>query len=193
MLGDADLAAGRLRAGGYTALVVAGTRIPDGSLSAAALAEVRAFVTAGGTYVGVRRPGLAAARAAALTTAAERSAPTLDVPGATFAVTVDRDDPVAWGSAGRAVSCSTPATRCSPRRRPPGAALRRPGSSGYARDAAVLGGTPAVLDATVGAGRVVLFAGDPSFRAYADGAQRLLANALLAPPLPPAAARTRTR
>ena len=68
--------------------------------------------------------------------------------------------------------------------------------SGYARDPAVLAGTPAVLDATLGAGRVVLFAGDPSFRAYAEGAQRLLANALLAPPLPPlpsAAARTRTR
>ncbi|MFN8640114.1 MAG: hypothetical protein U0802_00050, partial [Candidatus Binatia bacterium] len=54
--------------------------------------------------------------------------------------------------------------------------------SGDARGAAALGGTPAVLDQAVGAGRVVLFSGDPSFRAYVDGAARLLGNALLAPP-----------
>jgi hypothetical protein len=55
-----------------------------------------------------------------------------------------------------------------------------------------LNGTPALVDAAFGAGRVALFASDPSFRGYAEGGQRLLANALLAPP-PPAARARHTR
>lgn len=185
VLGPAEIAAGRLDDGGYTALVVADTPVPDGALTPAASAGIRAFVAAGGTYAGVRRPGLAVARAVALTGAAERPVPALDVPGATFAVEIDDRDPVAWGTRGRrgfTFDADDPVLDAGGA---PAVVRFAAGGglvSGDARGGAALGGTPAVLDQTVGAGRVVLFSGDPSFRAYVDGAARLLGNALLAPP-----------
>jgi NTE family protein len=55
--------------------------------------------------------------------------------------------------------------------------------AGYAQGTAPLHGTAAVLDEPAGAGRTVLFAFDPAFRGYVEGTERLVANALLAPPL----------
>jgi len=137
VLGPAEIAAGRLDDGGYTAFVVADTPVPDGALTPAASARIRAFVAAGGTYAGVRRPGLAVARAVALTGAAERPVPALDVPGATFAVEIDDRDPVAWGTRGGAASPSTPMTRCStPAARRRSSASRRAAGSSPATRAA---------------------------------------------------------
>jgi hypothetical protein len=53
--------------------------------------------------------------------------------------------------------------------------------SGYTVGASALADSAAATDERVGAGRVVLFAFDPAFRGYAEGTERLLANALLAP------------
>jgi hypothetical protein len=198
VLGDAELAGGALRDGGYTALVVADGQIPGGALSPAALAEIQAFVAAGGTFVGVRALGLEVARAAAITTVATRRPPRgFQVPGATFAVTVDGRDPLGWGAGGPGFQFDAddpilaPGTGTAVVRYDAGAPL----VSGYARHSAALAGTPALVDAAYGAGRVALFASDPSFRAYVESGQRLLANALLAPPpaAPPAAATTRRR
>jgi hypothetical protein len=50
--------------------------------------------------------------------------------------------------------------------------------SGQADGAAVLGGRPAATDERVGRGRVVAFGFDPNFRAFADGTEKLLRNAL---------------
>jgi hypothetical protein len=62
--------------------------------------------------------------------------------------------------------------------------------SGFAAGAEELGGTAAVIDEPVGSGRAVLFSFEPNFRAFTDGTQRLLRNAVLGP-APEAAAPTR--
>ena len=50
--------------------------------------------------------------------------------------------------------------------------------SGYARGARELAGSAAVVDERYHSGRVVLFAADPNFRAYTDGTQKILWNAI---------------
>jgi hypothetical protein len=50
--------------------------------------------------------------------------------------------------------------------------------SGYADGEEALGGTPAVLDERVGRGRTVSFAFEPNFRAFTDGTQELLRDAI---------------
>ena len=52
--------------------------------------------------------------------------------------------------------------------------------SGFERGAeAELGGTAAVLDERVGSGRSVVFSFEPNFRAFTDGTQEILRNAIL--------------
>ena len=51
--------------------------------------------------------------------------------------------------------------------------------SGYADGAEALGGTAAIVDEPVGAGRTVAFGFEPNFRAFTDGTQTLLRNAIL--------------
>ncbi len=62
--------------------------------------------------------------------------------------------------------------------------------SGFAAGEEELGGTAAVIDEPVGDGRAVLFSFEPNFRAFTDGTQRLLRNAVFGP-APEAAAPTR--
>lgn len=189
VLGDAAISGGRLGDGGYTALVVPDGSIPEGALSRGALAGIQAFVRGGGTYVGIRTLGLQVARAARIATVSERAVPaSFQSPGATFAVEVDASSPLGWGAGGAGFHFNAG----DPVLEPGGgtAVVRYPSGggfvSGYVEHVEPLRGTPALVDAAFGAGRVALFAGDPSFRAYVEGGQRLLANALLAPP--PAAA-----
>jgi zinc carboxypeptidase len=154
---DAALAAGALA--GHDGFVVA-----DGApaaLSAAALAAVSAFVARGGTFVGWRYRGIAVAGAAGLTQATvAASGPATWVPGAAVAVggsvVLDNDDPLVTG--GHVVADY-------------GAVL-----SGWSPGSPA--GRPAVLDERVGAGRAVLFAFDPAFRASSESAQALLTAAL---------------
>jgi len=62
--------------------------------------------------------------------------------------------------------------------------------SGYADGAAALGGSAAIVDEPVGQGRTVAFGFEPNFRAFTDGTQTLLRNAILgADPAPAATAR----
>ncbi|HEU4658165.1 MAG TPA: M14 family zinc carboxypeptidase, partial [Capillimicrobium sp.] len=98
VLTPAEIAAGALADGGFTALVVADGRVPPGALPGEALEPIERFVAGGGTFVGVRSLGLDVARLAGITTVRERTVPgTFRVPGATFAVEVDVRDPLAWG------------------------------------------------------------------------------------------------
>jgi hypothetical protein len=191
-LDSSALEAGRLTSGGYTALIVPDGGVATGTVSPPALLALQAWVRAGGTYVGVRGAGVAVAEAAGLTSA--RLAPpslALKVPGASLGVLLDDGDPVAWGMgrAGFAFNNGDPVLAAGGAH----AVARYPGAdgffvSGYAEGTSALHGTPALLREGLGAGHVVLFAFDPAFRAYAEGTQRLLANALLIP-RPSAAAR----
>jgi predicted deacylase len=154
---DAALAAGALA--GHDGFVVA-----DGapaSLSAAALAAVSAFVAGGGTFVGWRARGIAVAGTAGLTQATvTASGPSTWVPGAAVAVggsvVLDENDPLVVG--GHVVADY-------------GAVI-----SGWSLGSPA--GRSAVLDERVGAGRAVLFAFDPVFRASSESAEALLTAAL---------------
>jgi hypothetical protein len=53
--------------------------------------------------------------------------------------------------------------------------------SGFASNAQELGGTAAVVDEPVGSGRTTVFSVDPNYRAFTNGTQRILRNALLGP------------
>jgi hypothetical protein len=192
LIGDADLAAGRLTSGAYTAFVV-----PDGAppaLSAAALASLQSWVRAGGTYIGVRGEGIAVAQSAAITTATATAPADAAMPGVSLGVQLDGADPVAWGerSTGFAFATGDPVLHASGgavvARYPAGSAFF---AGGYARDTGPLRGTAAALDEPTGAGRTVLFAFDPVFRGYVEGTERLVANALLAPPTGAPATRAR--
>jgi hypothetical protein len=60
----------------------------------------------------------------------------------------------------------------------PSAATRDFFVSGYADGAEALGGTAAVVDEPVGDGRTVAFGFEPNFRAFTDGTQQTLRNAI---------------
>jgi zinc carboxypeptidase len=159
---DAAAIAGGALAG-HSALVVA-----DGSpaeLTPAALQQIAAFVTAGGTYVGWRVRGIQVAHDAGLTTATVSAAPsTLEVPGAAVAVgttiVLDDEDPLI---AGGTVTASY------------GAVV-----SGWASGSPA--GRAGIVDEHLGQGHTTLFAFDPTFRASTEGVEQLLTNALLATP-----------
>jgi hypothetical protein len=53
--------------------------------------------------------------------------------------------------------------------------------SGFESGAEELGATAVVADERYGSGRVVVFAGEPNFRAFTDGTQRILWNAVYGP------------
>ncbi len=178
------IAAGRLAAGGYTALVA--TAGAGGALSAPAALALGAWVRSGGELVGVRRQGVDVARAAGLTAVTAIPAPEgFKVAGAALRVTLDPADPVAWGEAGESYTfvVDDPILDAHGAR----VVARYPANgrfhvSGYSNGADVLRGTAAATDELVGAGRVVLFAFDPAFRGYVESTERLVGNALLAPP-----------
>jgi hypothetical protein len=153
---DAAIAAGALAAD--RALIVA-----DGSastLTLPALQGIASFVTNGGTYVGWRARGFAVAHAAGLTAATTTTAPEQAIPGAAVAVgttvVLDNDDPIITG--GNAVATYGPVV------------------SGWTRTSPT--GRTAIVDEHPGAGRALLFAFDPTFRASTEGAEALVAQAL---------------
>jgi hypothetical protein len=198
LLTPADVAAGGLQ--DLDVLVV-----PDGPVSSglAALggsgqAALQAWVGGGGRYVGFRGGTEIAVRLGLST--ATLAAPTSDVPGSLFRVLVDQGSPLGSGVGGTAYSFYA-YDRVLHASDPAYAPVRFPATgsgdwfvSGFASGAEELAGTAAVVDEPSGAGRVVLFAADPNFRAFTDGTQRILRNALLgADPAATAAAATARR
>ena len=153
---------------------------------AAGLAALAAWVRGGGTYIGVRGEGIALAQSAGITTATASAPADERMPGVSLAVALNPDDPVAWGerASGFVFATGDPVLHASGgtvvARYPTGSAWF---AGGYAQGTAPLHGTAAVLDEPTGSGRTVLFAFDPAFRGYVEGTERLVANALLAPPL----------
>jgi hypothetical protein len=177
-----DVAAGKL--GVYDTLLV-----PDGSAAAdaGALPALQTWVRAGGRLIGWRGRGVALARAAGLTAVTTVPPPSgFTVPGNALRVDLNPLDPVAAGEQahGWVFDVGDPILAAN------GAPVvtSYPSDqtffvSGYTVGSDALKGTPAATDESVGQGRVVLFAFDPAFRAYTEGTERLLGDALLAPGL----------
>ncbi|MFU8871626.1 M14 family zinc carboxypeptidase [Micromonospora sp. SL4-19] len=174
--------------------------VPDGSssnggLTAAGQANLRNWIAQGHTYLGLRNEGTRMARAAGLTSTTEKTKPAdYRMIGSHLRVDVDGSSPVALGRPSEdfefnnndsILTASTTGTNV----------LSYPSddtfwSNGYTVRADALKGTVAVVDEPTGAGRAVLFAFNPLFRAYNENGLHLVANALLYPAAAAPAART---
>jgi hypothetical protein len=144
-------------------------------------AALKQWVSDGGRFVGMRG-GTEVAAVLGLTTAT-LAEPTSDVPGSLIRAKVD-PGPLRRGVGDTVWSfyeydwVMTAADRGS-------AAIRFPTTnspawfiSGYAEGAEELAGTAVAVDERFGEGRVVVFASDPNFRAFTDGLQKVLWNAV---------------
>ena len=142
---------------------------------------LRAWVNNGGRFVGIRGGTELAARLG-LTTARLRAAHS-DVPGSLFRVAVSQTSPLGTGvgpfdwalydydDVMTIVNGAAPV-------RFPAFGSQDFFVSGFASGEDELGGTAAVADEPVGAGRLVLFTTDPNYRAWTQGMQHILWNAL---------------
>jgi Zinc carboxypeptidase len=141
------------------------------------------WVNAGGDYVGWRG-GVDLAARLGLTTA-RIAEPHSDIAGTLIRVAVDPASPLAAGVGtfnwvfydyDLVMTASSPTQVAA---RFPAFGSEDFFVSGFARGESELGGTAAVIDEPVGAGRLVLFSTDPNFRAWTVGMQKMLRNAVL--------------
>ena len=139
------------------------------------------WVADGGRFVGIRG-GTEIAAQLGLTTA-ELVEPTSDVPGSLVRAKVDAG-PLAKG-VGRTVWSFFEYDWVMHVADPDSVAIRYPTTnspawfvSGYEEGASELARTAVVADEKYGDGRVVVFAGEPNFRGFTDGMQKVLWNAV---------------
>jgi hypothetical protein len=117
-----------------------------------------------------------------------------NAPGTLIRVTLDAGSPLAAGIGARDWVMYADDSTMRPGLGAAVATFPEPGSANYATSGLTIGveslaGTSAVVDEAVGAGRVVTFSVDPNFRAWTQGTQRILWNALVGPdPAGPAVA-----
>jgi hypothetical protein len=165
--------------------------VPDGSsanggLNAAGLANLKAWVADGGTYIGLRNEGTRVARAAGLTSTTEKAKPSgYQVLGSHFRVDVDTSSPVALGRPAEDFEFNNSDSILMPSTTGTNV-LTYPSNdsfwfNGYTVHADALKGTVALVDEPTGAGHAVLFAYNPLFRAYNESGIHMVANALLYP------------
>ncbi len=183
-----DLAAGGLD--GLDVLLVPGGNGERAAklMGPAGRTALREWVADGGRLVGWRG-GTALAVRLGLTTA-RLEVPTSDVPGSLLR-TVARATPLTEG-VGPKLFTFYEYDAVMTVRRPASAAVSYPKGkkffvSGYSRGARELRGTAAVVAEKYDAGRVVVFAGDPNFRAFTTGSHKLLWNAIFADDTSPGA------
>ncbi len=185
-----EVTAADIRTGGLRAVDV--LVVPDGSasdgvtaLGADGAAALRQWAQDGGRYVGLSG-GAALAGRLGLTTATFTD-PTSDVPGSLLRVRTNPDSPLTRGVGEDAWNFYEydPVLRAAD---PASVAVAYPPAasedffvSGFAEGEEELGGTAAVTDEAYGDGSVVLFASEPNFRAFTDGTQKILRNALAGP------------
>lgn len=167
--------------------------VPGGNARLAAEAMGRAgrralveWVADGGRYVGWRG-GTSLAIRLGLTTA-RLEPPTSDVPGSLLR-TVGHGSPLVEGVGRKLFTFyEYDAVMTTPRKRSVAVSYPRRRSffvSGFSRRAGELRGTAAVVAEKYAAGRTVVFAGDPNFRAFTTGTQKLVWNAItVADPAP---------
>ncbi|MFI9526155.1 M14 family zinc carboxypeptidase [Micromonospora rosaria] len=164
--------------------------VPDGSnatggLTAAGQANLRAWVASGKTYIGLRNQGTRMARAAGLTSTTEKPKPTgYTVIGSHLRVDV-ADSPVSLGRPAEDFEFNNNDSILNPSTTGTNVLTYPTGNTfwanGYTVNADALKGTVALVDEPTGAGRAVLFAFNPLFRAYNENGLHLVANALLYP------------
>ncbi|MFY1687752.1 M14 family zinc carboxypeptidase [Plantactinospora sp. WMMB782] len=191
-VGTADINDNTAAFTGRTVLLVPDGSNPTGGLTAAGQANLRAWVAAGGTYLGLRNQGTRMARAAGLTSTVELPKPDdYTVIGSHLRVDVDRSSPVGLGRPAEDFGFNNNDAILSPsstgRNVLTYPADGRFWHNGFTERADVLRGTVALVDEPTGAGRAVLFAFNPLFRAYNESGLHLVANALLAPAAAPTA------
>ncbi len=111
--------------------------------------------------------------------------PTSEVPGTLFRVRVNSDSPLRRG-VGRQAYAFYEYDSVMRASDPGQVAVEFPPVdsgdwfiSGFAQDAEELGGTAAVVDEPVGAGRATVFSVEPNYRAFTTGFQQILRNAIL--------------
>ena len=171
--------------------------VPDGSAKDAlqtlgsrgqqALAD---WVKAGGRYVGYQR-GIELAVGTGISTVVLKASGTA-TSGALVRVRLANASPLAAGVA--TAGASTPTAwsmydddpQMSPGLGTAAATFPAPGeadfhASGLKTGLEELAGSAAIVDEAVGRGRSVMFSFDPNFRAWAEGTQRILWNAVLGP------------
>jgi hypothetical protein len=142
------------------------------------------WVNEGGRYVGYRGGAELATRYGIST--AQLQQPNTVIPGSLIRVQLDQSSPLADGVGDFAwvmyendrilnpVGGMAPVTY--PAFGSPDFAV-----SGLPTGADRLGGTAAVVDEPMGSGRTIVFSVDPNFRAWTEGTQQILWNAILGP------------
>jgi Zinc carboxypeptidase len=182
----AEVAAGALQDAGVDVLVVPNMYVPTinqklGKDGKRALVD---WVNAGGRYVGYRGGAELATRYGIST--AQLQQPNTVIPGSLIRVELDQASPLAEGVGHFAwvmydsdrilnpVGGSAPVTY--PAFGSPDFAV-----SGLPTGADRLGGTAAVVDEPMGSGRTIVFSVDPAYRAWTEGTERILFNAILGP------------
>lgn len=183
-----ELAGGALESGNYTAMINPGATIPAGAGATA----LQTFVNNGGNYFGFSAGGATSARNAGLTTAnTTTNGPTGGIP---VKVDFDTSSPLSWGfDNGGFLFRASGAITFDPATLGAGAtsAITYPNPTlrfAYSDpiDASTnqisrLNGKPAAVDQAFGAGRVTLLSVDPTFRAWMEGAERIVVNGVLYP------------
>jgi hypothetical protein len=147
--------------------------------------KITDWVNAGGRFVSWRGGTRLAAKLGI--TSAQLAAPGSDIPGSLLRVVVDPGSPLAAGVGNFAwamYSYDDVMTASDPAH----VAVAFPPKntedffvSGFAAGEKELGGTAVVVDEPVGAGRVIVFNVEPNFRAFTDGTQKLVFNAVVGP------------
>ncbi|GIF12882.1 M14 family zinc carboxypeptidase [Actinoplanes teichomyceticus] len=171
---------------GRTVLLVPDGGDATGGLTATGQANLRNWIARGHTYIGLRNQGTRMARAAGLTSTTEKPKPAdYLVIGSHLRVDVDAGGPVALGRPAEDFQFNNDDPILTPSTTGANVVTYPAGDTfwhnGYTVAADTLKGTSAVVDEPIGAGRAVLFAFNPLFRAYHDSGRQLVANALLAP------------
>ena len=165
--------------------------IPDGftnyglqALGAKGKKALRDWVNGGGRLVAWQGGALLATKAGISTT--QFSTSNTNAPGTLIRVSLNPASPLATGIGGRDWVMYQDDPVMKPGLGAPIGTFPAAGSANYATSGLALGvgglaGTSAVADEAVGSGRVVSFASDPNFRAWTQGTQRLLWNAIVGP------------
>ncbi len=163
--------------------------MPDGfanyglqALGAKGKRALRDWVNAGGTIVAWQGGAVVAAKAGA--SSAKFGGSHTNAPGTLIRVAVDASSPLAANVGNQAWVMYQDDMTLKPGLGEavatfPASGDPDYGTSGLAINVDTLAGTTAVVDEAVGAGRVVSFSVDPNFRAWSQGTQRILWNAIV--------------